>query len=109
MPISAKQVGETVAVGGDLSQNQIEALSSISVSAEDVLSNLEDLNEEIVESGYSVTEPKEQAVPKANTPKAAKKSTKKVRAKAKSRSALRTQIPQAVSYTHLTLPTNYSV
>ena len=87
MPVSAKKIGEQVAIGGDLSIDQIEALSSISVSAEEVLTNLNDLNEEIVESGYSVSENLEQELPKATVPKATK------RKKVKSNSAMRKKIP----------------
>jgi hypothetical protein len=92
MPISAKQVGETLAVGGELSQDQVQALSSISVSAEDVLTNLEDLNDEIVESGYDVNNAEQQALPKTAGPKAAAPTAKRVK-KQQSKSALRTQIP----------------
>lgn len=92
MPISAKQVGDTVAVGGALSQDQVEALNSISVSATDVLSNLEDLNDEIVESGYDVNSNEQQALPNTAAPRAAKPTAKQVKKK-QSKSALRTQIP----------------
>ena len=79
MPVSAKKVGKsTVAIGGDLNAEQIQALGSISVSAEDVLSNLENLNDEIVESGYSV-ESEEMKLPKAEAPKASGRAKKKTR------------------------------
>ena len=81
MPVSAKKVGgKQVAIGGDLNQDQIRALDSISVSAEDVFENLDSLNEELVESGYDVNEP-EMKLPATKAPKPAGKVKKKTRRK----------------------------
>ncbi len=92
MPVSAKKVGKQLAIGGDLSREQVEALSGISVNAEDIFDNLDSLNDEIVESGYSVEQEGASAptLPKASTPKASGTVKKKTR---KSKSAMRTQIP----------------
>ena len=83
MAISAQKKGSQIAIGGDLDQSQIKALSGISVSASEVLSNLEDLNEEIVESGYSVESNTEENVlpdprpTQAKQPKMGKKARNK--------------------------------
>ena len=64
MPISAQKLGDQIAIGGALDQQQIEALSSISVDENSVLDNLEALNEELQESGYSFeSNPQEQQLP----------------------------------------------
>lgn len=77
MPISARKVGGQIAVGGALDQQQIQALSSISVDENSVLDNLEALNEELKESGYSIESNPEvqelpQTAPKAKTPRKTK-------------------------------------
>jgi hypothetical protein len=90
MPVSAKKVGDKkVAIGGNLTTEQIQALDSISVGAEDIFDNLDSLNEEIVESGYEVTS-QEMKLPTTPAPKAsvvAKKKTKQ------NKSAIRTSLP----------------
>lgn len=64
MPISAQRLGDQIAVGGALDQQQVEALSSISVDSNSVLDNLEALNEELQESGYSFeSNPEAQQLP----------------------------------------------
>ncbi len=83
MPVSAKKVGNSkVALGGDLNIEQIKALDSISVSAEDVFNNLDSLNEELVESGYSV-ENQDMKLPTPEAPKASGAVKKKTRKKRK--------------------------
>ena len=86
MPVSAKKVGKsTVALGGDLNKEQIQALDSISVSASDIFENLDSLNEELVESGYPV-ENQEMKLPTPEAPKASgtvKKKTRKRRKNSK--------------------------
>jgi hypothetical protein len=91
MPVSAKKVGnKQVALGGDLNIEQIKALDSISVSAEDVFNNLDSLNEELVESGYSV-ENQEMTLPAPEAPKASGAVKKKTRKTKKRKSSKMTQ------------------
>jgi len=75
--LSARRGDGVVAIGGDpLGQDQLEALSSISVNPEDILNNLEDLNEEIEESFETVNE-EANTLPEVNVPKKTKRSTMK--------------------------------
>ena len=92
MPVSAKKVGnKQVALGGDLNIDQIKALDSISISADEVFENLDSLNEEIVDSGYDV-ESKGMKLPVSEAPKASGAVKKKTRKK-RNTSAMRQQIP----------------
>lgn len=71
MAISAQGLGDQIAVGGSINQQQLEALSKISVDSNSVLDNLEALNEEIQESGYKIESNTEaQQLPTTNVPKA---------------------------------------
>jgi hypothetical protein len=67
MSVSLKKVGSQFALGGDLDESQVKALSSISVNANDIFENLESLNDEIVESGYEVAS-KNMKLPTAQAP-----------------------------------------
>jgi hypothetical protein len=73
MPISAKRVGDQIAVGGALNPEEIEALSTISVNSNSVLEHLDALNEELEESGYKIqADGKQMSLPTVKLPSANK-------------------------------------
>ena len=84
--ISVRKDGDILAVGGEtLNQEQLQALSSISVSPDDILDNLDSLNEELADSFE--TEPEEvsqKKLPEAKVPKTKKRQRAKQMKKSKS-------------------------
>ena len=71
MAISAQGLGDQIAIGGSINQQQLEALSKISVDSNSVLDNLEALNEELQESGYRIeSNPEAQQLPTTDVPAA---------------------------------------